>query len=198
MKKSLCATLALSVIATGIAAGLTTSAHARTAFEAGQVDLSDVAAQPPVFVVTDSKTTPGTACHAYGEDEAHADIRELKHLSYALTSGHDNFASVVCPLVRDNTANTNGLDSIEVKIYNPVAGVEFSCSIRSYDEFGGFIDDDFDATTQQGNQTLEMSLAASEVDGYYVMTCLMPPVGTYTSKIYSYTYREYARTDKDS
>nr|MCH9672315.1 hypothetical protein [Gammaproteobacteria bacterium] len=100
----------------------------------------------PSWAVTDSKTMPGNSCQAYGESSAYADAIDLKHLSYALTSGDDSITTVVCPIVRDNTTNTNGVDGVEIKVFNPVAGVDFECQLNSYDEFGGLVASDTDST----------------------------------------------------
>ena len=147
--------------------------------------------------VLDKKTSPGINCHHYSTGTSLA-VEDLKYLSYALTNGSDYTNTVVCPIIRDNSSTEDGLEKVKVQIYNPTAGVEFECQVNSYGKYGVLVSSGSDSTTLEGTRTLKIDVPASEDPGYYVLTCYMPPVGDYTSKIYAYEWQEYARTDDDN
>jgi hypothetical protein len=166
---------------------LRAAALASLLFAAGSSAALEVT--PVLIVPKDYKTIPGNACQAYGTGAT-----LLKWFSYALNNNYTGVNTVLCPIVRDNALNTNGTASVSVDIYNPTAGVSFECTLNSYARFGAVVATDTDSTTAYGTATLSLDVDVSESEGYYVLICTMPPVGQYSSKIYSYTYREYIET----
>lgn len=157
--------------------------------------VSAMEATPIENVPTDYKTIAGNACHVYGTMTYGVPL--LKWFSYALNNNDTYPVSVLCPIVRDKALNTDGTASALVNIYNPTAGTSFECSLYSYGKYGNVVASDTDSTTAAGNSTLTLDVNASESLGYYVLLCTLPPVGTYSSKIYSYTYREYHNTGQE-
>lgn len=95
---------------------------------------------------------------------------------------------VVCPLVRDNTGNTNGLSDIEMQVSLPSSS-SMTCTAGSYHPSGFATVESIAKTTQvAGNSKIDWgsSLNNSVSNGIYAIYCDVPPSGT----IYSIRHKE--------
>lgn len=91
--------------------------------------------------------------------------------------------TLVCPIVRDNTTNTSGWDSVEVGYFDKHSAAAIQCTAHSRD-FSGVA-----GWTQQGlsvdtpgtswaktNMIFDSMMAFSENGGYYYVLCVLPPM----------------------
>lgn len=136
-----------------------------------------------IALAVDAKTTPGVACQErYGSQAA-----DFNRYSPYIQNTSTSTRYVVCPVVRDNTDNTNGTDSYytDVRVYN--AGGTLWCYLDSSDETGALRNWDYRSTTTTGYVALENDLNTSYVRGYYNLYCSLPP----NSRIQGYRIGEY-------
>jgi hypothetical protein len=130
---------------------------------------------------SDSKWFPGTFCRAAPAPGYH-------HLPHYLTNGSvtnrhtTQFLRVVCPLVRDNTQNTSGPDSVAIGWFNLNTDHDISCTLFSMGNDGTT---EWEEEATEGSTTTEwekknvnMSTSSSAIDGSYHLTCLIPPQHT--------------------
>jgi len=87
----------------------------------------------------DSKTVGGHVCKAYFGNQQH----EMWYNGASIQNKAADPRWVTCPLVRDTTDNTNGLNYVRVWIKNQSPKVS-RCSLRTYSPEGSFIDGDYD------------------------------------------------------
>lgn len=137
----------------------------------------------------DSKTYPGITCEA----QAVPEMDDFSNLAFDMVNANSGKRNVVCPIVRDNTTNTDGTHSVYVNVSNAVNRT-LECTLYSSDQFGSFIDSDSDTTSNGGNQTLYLDVDNSAEDGFYGINCNLP----YTAAIRSYEVREFLDTGDDS
>jgi hypothetical protein len=125
----------------------------------------------------DGKVYPGNACQFREPGKV---IFE-PDVSFALGNGAiTNVAnipvSVVCPVVRDNTKNTNGTGVVNMRVRGSQGQAVF-CTLASRGRFGEFVKDQGKASGPSGNQVINLDVAESAVDGSYHIDCLLPPGG---------------------
>jgi hypothetical protein len=133
-----------------------------------------------------SKVYNGAACIVYGLignlDPAHSDINFYQADGSIKNDLPENSLLVLCPIVRDNTTNTDGLRNVTVRVFIPVGQVAY-CSPTSRGPFGqttdAFRQDLF--SSGSGNQSLEFKdqqrLTRSFPLGPYDLFCILPPGG---------------------
>ena len=98
----------------------------------------------------------------------------------------------MCPVVRDNTENTDGTAGALVHVFN-VANRNLTCTLYSLDPFGVIIDSDSSTTGSSGNQTLYLDVDLSVLGGFYGITCDIPS----GAGVHSYEVREPLETDNE-
>lgn len=152
---------------------------------------------PPPAPRYDAKVFSGNLCKAYyGRDNASID-------SY-VHGANNNHATlgkwVSCPIVRDNTTNTNGTwnwwfsRGVQVAVRNAASGSRrLTCNLRSYTSTGGFLESN-SGFRLPGTGTINLDLNKSANMGFYSMYCYLPP----RSRIISYKVIEYASTDSNN
>lgn len=149
-----------------------------------ELEISD-----PIGLKYDAKTYPGINCEA----QEIAQIDFFQNTQFTMTNPNPGRRTVVCPVVRDNTENTNGTYwGALVHIENPLNRTT-ECTLYSMDEFGVLIDSDTDSTGSAGNQTLVMDVDVSVPVGFYGIHCSLP----FGGGVYSYEVREYLDTDNE-
>jgi len=104
---------------------------------------------PRLGFAVDEKTIAGSACISIGSGD------------------------VLCPLVRDNTSNTNGLSDIDVRVNNVTASTYVGCTAYSIDSSGSTVDWSLASTTTAGIQWLGMVIDDSADNGTYSVLCEM-------------------------
>ncbi len=139
-------------------------------------------------LVYDAKTYPGIHCEA----QSVAQINDFTNLGFDMFNATQGRKHVVCPIVRDNTSNTNGTHSVYVYVSNP-ANRTIECTLYSYDRYSGLIDSDTNSTSNPGDQTIFLDVDNSIERGYYGINCRLPQNGA----IRSYEVREFHDTDED-
>jgi hypothetical protein len=79
---------------------------------------------------------------------------------------------VMCPLVRSNTTNTNGLTALKLNLYK-YWGSTFTCYAQSADQNGSVLKRVAKSTTQTGLISLDWSnlLNTSSAKGTYGVSC---------------------------
>lgn len=136
---------------------------------------------PVVTFADDSKVYNGSACIAYGLENngppARFDVNFYMSDGSIKNNLPNNSIFVLCPIVRDNTTNTDGLRNVTVRLFD--AGF---CIIESRAPFGQTTND-FSKLLEAGPgfQSLEFKdanrLTRSFPLGPYVLSCLLPPGG---------------------
>jgi hypothetical protein len=134
----------------------------------------------------DNKAYPGSMCQRWGNsvaDIAAADGSAVRNGSY-----YDVY-TVSCPLVRDNTINTNGTDDAWVYVYrSSYAITPLSCSFLSDRASDGVTVYQYTASTSAvGSAKLIIKVPDSVTPGPYSIRCALPP----RSEIYSYIVPEH-------
>jgi len=132
----------------------------------------------------DSKIHPGSMCKAYfGSDES--SLRKgLGSVKNTTTSA----VWVTCPIVRDNTTNTNGLSQAYIRIgRSSTATADFWCTLDSRNTVG--TQSFFATNSYSGTSTTSMSfnLSGSTNRGHYEILCRLPR----DSNIFSYRIDEF-------
>jgi hypothetical protein len=134
---------------------------------------------------SDAKTISGSACFPFAEGTSGLWIR----IGPGAYNAGSESVFVVCPVVRDNTGNTNGIRDIELQVSLPSSS-SMECTAGSYDASGfGTIKAVGKKTSVAGNSKMDWgsSVNASSVNGTYAIYCSVPPLGT----IYSIRHDEY-------
>lgn len=178
--KSVCNYTIAVILLSGIAFGTATQAQQTAVVK----DFT-----PIVLYQYDAKTYPGVSCEA----QAVAEIDAFSNLEFDMFNANPDSRSVVCPIVRDNTKNTNGTVGVYVNIYN-VANSKLECALYSADKFGLVIASDINSTSNSGNQTIYLDVDSSVDRGFYGINCTLEE----GAAIRSYEVREYLETDKDN
>lgn len=142
----------------------------------------------PQGVKYDAKTYPGITCEA----QSVAEIGLFQNLGFMMVNANQGRRSVVCPVVRDNTENTDGTWGAFVHISNP-PNRSTDCTLYSYDQYNVLIDSDTGSTGAVGNQTIFLDVDASVDGGFYGITCELPNQGL----VHSYEVREFLDTDNE-
>jgi hypothetical protein len=134
----------------------------------------------------DRKTFPGSSCRTWGN--VNAEITGTDGgavLNASFTSAY----TVSCPIVRDNTTNTNGTSDVSVYGYRDGSTTtSLSCIFKVTSASVGT--DYYSlsrATSLTGNIMLTIPVTTSQSGAFYNMLCILPP----RSKIYGYIVPEY-------
>jgi hypothetical protein len=149
----------------------------------GALTILALAAQPAF--AGDRKTYPGNACQPFNQTTANdleMDGSGLKNLSTS------NVRVVYCPIVRDNTTNSDGTDDIEVFGYND-RSLTFSCNfVATSAATGTAVASSAQSVSVPGDFKLVIpGVKKSSSGGYYYLGCSIPP----SSKIYGYIVPEH-------
>jgi hypothetical protein len=119
-------------------------------------------------------------------------------------NNHTNWDHVICPILRDQTQNLSGMQSVHVRIYNSGLGRGFWCELSSMAPFAGAgtvagypsfpvpLQFDHEAAAFTGLVDLSLSVSQSVADGSFMLHCEVPPQGV----IYSYESSESTDTSK--
>ena len=134
----------------------------------------------------DRKTFPGSSCTTWGN--VNAEITGTDGgavLNASFTSAY----TVSCPIVRDNTTNTNGTPDVSVYGYRDGStATPLTCIFKVTSASTGA--DYYSlsrASSLTGNINLTIPVTASQSGAFYNMLCILPP----RSKIYGYIVPEY-------
>lgn len=136
----------------------------------------------------DAKVYPGGMCHA---DVLSSDpfIAQRGIGAFNLDESKQR-RSVSCPIVRDNTQNTNGLESLVVRVQTnhsfDTTRQPLDCEINSRDPFGNTVERTSFRVTSNGNAERVLFMAQSRGGGYYEFRCDLP----FQGGILSYTATE--------
>ncbi|MEE9354128.1 MAG: hypothetical protein V3U75_00920 [Methylococcaceae bacterium] len=87
---------------------------------------------------------------------------------------------VTCPLIRDNTVNTNGPVAVVVRVFRNFGlySTPLACILHSVRPGSGqAVEFDTKQTLEQGNSFLSLDVNSSVNQGQYVVTCSLPPKG---------------------
>ncbi|MGH9891511.1 MAG: hypothetical protein ACREA0_05910 [bacterium] len=132
--------------------------------------------------VDDVKVFPSSACQAIFGTEA----ADLAHgVAFLLNLGTAN-RSVVCPIVRDNHDNRDGVRSVGVRVAS-LNGTTLTCGLSSLSARGDLLELDTNSTTSTSVTNLPLDIDTSRKGGTYVLACELPPGG----QILSYQLREF-------
>jgi hypothetical protein len=117
-------------------------------------------------LANDVKLYSGSSCHSGGGE------------TYDNTYGSvDDSGTFYCPIIRDNTTNTNGLADVDVYVHNAVAdGVNsgLSCTVLSFTNYGSLNDYNYVFAMNAGDRTLDFNTTVSvsvNGSGSYTMIC---------------------------
>lgn len=134
----------------------------------------------------DAKVYGGDWC--VPEDDGETSLSYVGSL-YAGSSASST--EVICPIMRDNTINSDGLVAAHVDVHVPNSGTVW-CRIYSYSQGGSQLDVAYDGSSTPGDQALDWGMDIGSSDGsdpsYYFLRCSMPTAG---ALIYSYKITEY-------
>lgn len=150
------------------------------------VDPGGVPARAPYW--GDIKVFPGILCKPLQAQTADFIIEPV-----AMKNGGLATLGVMCPLVRDNAANSNGVPRVEINLSNATAGVDFHCVIYNYQKYGMLYTFRSATSSSAGDQTMTLDLWTSSPGGYYSLFCNVPS----SSRIYSYLIIENAETNSE-
>ena len=129
----------------------------------------------------DTKVYSGDACQTFFGDQA----GDLFRNPQSLHNQSDEYRLVICPIVRDNTENLNGVESAEIRVQSPLT-LELVCYLQSRSALGELLEQDRGATTSQNVNVLPLDVDVSTIGGYYSLACELPPQG----QIYGYSVTE--------
>ena len=137
-----------------------------------------MAARPPPPPDVDAKTYRATACQARP-----ADVGRYEHGAIFNPSDSATDVEVVCPLVRDNVENRDG---VEIWINLAVGLEDVECEAASWSSHYQELDRASDSVSGVGFPTMYLRLETSDSGGSYSLTCTLPP----DSMISSYEVQE--------
>jgi hypothetical protein len=146
--------------------------------------LSTVTQQSAVAV--DNKAYPGSMCQPWGNALAPLIATDGGGVvNYSTTS----LLTASCPVVRDNTTNTNGTPEVWVYVTRDATATSpLSCTLystRASD--GATMYTRTDDTNLVGNVKLAIAFPSSATPGPYNLLCVLPQL----SKIHAYLVPEY-------
>ena len=135
----------------------------------------------------DTKVYTGNACQAQLGDRAGDLFRST--LDVRVNEGAPGL-NVVCPIVRHNTENLNGIERADVRVQSPTTE-ELLCQMQSRTALGELLQFTNVATTSQNVNVLPLKLDVSSIGGTYSLICSLPPQG----RILGYSVTEYPPTE---
>lgn len=130
----------------------------------------------------DAKVYPGNACQEFFGDHAGDLFRTVAFLRNE--SAQDTI--VICPIVRDNIGNLNGVVGADVRVQS-TAGALLKCYLQSRSALGQLLEQDEVETTSENVNVLPLDVDISTHGGTYSLACELPPQG----RIYGYRVTEY-------
>ena len=176
-------------------------------FGAAQAQDLDPIEIAPTF---DAKMYPGSACQPYHGTQAFHFLTFQNGIAPRLlrqnSDPHPKALWVTCPIVRDNTSNTDGTWKFDegagldvfVDVPEDADPKLLSCHLFSYDLLSGhLLDDDKNdspVSFAPGRFALSLSVNRSSRVGNYVFLCHLP----WRSTLRAYRVREYVSTDDNS
>jgi hypothetical protein len=118
-------------------------------------------------IAADQKRMPANACLLAYDGDSHFYDR-----GGARMGATNHTQNMVCPLVRGNTTNTNGLTNLQLNLFKQVSAT-FTCTAESYDQNGSLLKSVAKSTTQTGITFLSWgsSINASSAKGTYGIVC---------------------------
>ena len=135
---------------------------------------------------SDRKTFAGSACAGWGNVNAEV---TASGGGGVLNASFASAYTVSCPIVRDNTVNTNGIMTVSVYGYRDGStATPLTCIFKVTTASTGA--DYYSlsrATSLTGNVSLTIPVTSSVSGGFYSMLCILPP----RSKVYGYIVDEY-------
>jgi hypothetical protein len=129
----------------------------------------------------------GNACQAHLGDRAGELFRST--LDVRVNDGAPG-QNVVCPIVRHNTENLDGIERADVRVQSPTTE-ELRCQMQSRTALGELLQFANVATTSQNVNVLSLKLDVSSIGGTYSLICELPP----RSRIVGYSVTEYPPTE---
>jgi hypothetical protein len=130
----------------------------------------------------DAKTFSGVECQPQFPDLA----ANYYNTFFGVQNVGTDTLWLTCPVVRDNVTNTNGTSAFKMRVSsNGFDALE--CTLYSLDMDGNIVDLNSDATTSDIPVSLDLDVATSVANGYYAVTCDVPPFG----RVYGYKLKEY-------
>ena len=140
----------------------------------------------PPALAGDRKTFPGSACQRWGNINAEIAATDGGGV---MNSSFSSTYTVSCPIVRDNTLNTNGVTEFEVYGYRDSSTTTaLSCIFYVTNaEDGTTYATRSQTTSLRGDFQLTIPVTKSIADGFYNMLCTLPP----RSKIHGYIMSEH-------
>lgn len=161
----------------------------RTTF-AALVTCSLCLASAPLGMAAEDHIYSGANCAPSPSDNIDSDISQNSGGTWNIDPTYSR--SVYCGIDRENTTNTNGLDSAYVAVDDSSGTRGFSCTMYSYDKYGDLEDSSTVTTTgtYQGETTLSFgsTINISAAGGYYVLRCSIP---NSFSRVISYRVEEF-------
>lgn len=135
----------------------------------------------------DTKVYTGNACQAQLGDRAGDLFRST--LDVRINVGAPGL-NVVCPIVRHNTENLDGIERADVRVQSPTTE-ELLCQMQSRTALGELLQFTNVTTTSQNVNVLPLKLDVSSIGGTYSLICSLPPQG----RILGYSVTEYPPTE---
>lgn len=135
--------------------------------------LAMTASFAPTAFAGDSKIYPGAAC----QPEFGSRASDLNSFGSFIENKNTSLTmSVTCPIVRDNTTNSNGIAQVTVRIQTlrDESNVGSRCELRSFDDKGGaFAVDSASIFGRAGFHTLTLKdVDVSQAHaGHYALNC---------------------------
>ncbi|MEM7249928.1 MAG: hypothetical protein AAF493_00800 [Pseudomonadota bacterium] len=134
----------------------------------------------------DRKTFSGGFCKP---DRGH-DIEDVKYSQGAIVAQHDGWAVVECPIMRDNTTNSDGM---VLTMFIESQSEPVGCTLFSRSPDGDELARHTITSTDWDETELKFWVSDSAHTGYYHLLCNLRA----GAKIYSYTIAEYMETEYD-
>jgi hypothetical protein len=148
---------------------------------AGLLSVSATLAGAQTIPPHDAKVYHSSEC----QSQTALDASSLVYSESGLKNDGGADALVICPIVRDNTTNLNGIMDVRIYISN-VSGNQFSCKLYSYDTHRTLIAQSMVSTTAGGSRTLTTYANSSRAAGHYSIGCNLPPGG----RLHAYQVKE--------
>ena len=131
-------------------------------------------------MAADRKTYSGSMC------QPNQPSNQITYLNGSAFNTSTSRISVTCPIVRDNTQNTDGTRSASV-IVQSFGGQSVTCSLFSYDKNAINIAQKTASTTSTAPFPLNVDVNAGAELGIYWINCSLPP----NSRVLNYDIDEF-------
>jgi hypothetical protein len=136
-------------------------------------------------VAGDNKIYPGSMCESF---DGSSDVKKTG-VSAIINSNYTFNRTVYCPVVRDNTTNTDGTGDIWVYVYRSSYGTgALTCTFYSTSATDGAIVNYYSKSTSAvGAIKLTIPVPNSTAGGPYDIVCVLPA----RSEVYTYQVLEH-------